>query len=36
MIGKYYIVFEKNLLMLNSGVERKKKEDEKKARLPKK
>ena len=34
--GKYYIVFEKNLLMLKSGVEKKKKEDEKKQRLAKK
>ncbi len=34
--GKYYIVFEKNLLLLKSGVEKKRKEDEKKQRQAKK
>ena len=35
-IGKYYIVFEKNLLSLKNGVEKKRKEDEKKQKLAKK
>ena len=35
-IGKYYIVFEKNLLSLKNGVEKKRREDEKKQRLAKK
>ena len=35
-IGKYYIVFEKNILLLKNGVEKKRKEDEKKKKLEKK
>ena len=35
-IGKYYIVFEKNLALLSKGVEKKKKEDAKKKKLAEK
>ena len=35
-IGKFYIVFEKNLLMLKNGVDKKRKEDEKKQKEAKK
>ena len=36
LIGKYFIVFEKNLISLNNGVLKKRKEDEKKKKMAKK
>ena len=36
LIGKYFIVFEKNLISLNNGVLKKRKEDEKKQKMAKK
>ena len=36
LIGKYFILFEKNLMMLNNGVIKKRKEDEKKRKTQKK